>query len=196
MALSPENLRSSFRRAGIYPYNTEAVPSYPLIPSEVYRNAQEQNPKEQEIQECGATAELETHVDDHELIAIQEVQAHTQSAGVTEDTPESDEEHYMKTFFDTRKIQPTKEKTLKKPRRNLNTLISGQAITDETVYEKIVDYKQQSKGKSKQKRQLEDSQKPTKKNGKKQKKEKENNSVGAKKSCIKSWLFLRVCIRQ
>jgi hypothetical protein len=77
-------------------------------------------------------------VDDHELIAIQEVQAHTQSAGVTEDIPESDEEHYMETFFDTRKIQPTKEKTLKKPRRNLN------------VYEKIVDYKQQSKGKSKQ----------------------------------------------
>jgi hypothetical protein len=88
LALSPENLRSSFRRAGIYLYNTEAVPSYLLKPSEVYRNAQEQNPKEQEIQECGATAELETHVDDHELIAIQEVQAHTQS--VTEDIPESD----------------------------------------------------------------------------------------------------------
>ena len=115
LALSPENLRSSFRRAGIYPYNTEAVPSYPLIPSEVYRNAQEQNPKEQEIQECGATADLETHVDDHELIAIQEVQTHTQSAGVTEDIPESDEEHYMETFFDTRKLQPTKEKTQKKP---------------------------------------------------------------------------------
>jgi hypothetical protein len=111
LALSPENLRSSFRRAGIYPYNPEAVPSYLLKPSEVYRNAQDQNPKEQEIQECGATAELETHVDDHELIAIQEVQAHTQSAGVTEDIPESDEEHYMETFFDTRKIQPTKEKT-------------------------------------------------------------------------------------
>ena len=186
LALSPENLRSSFRRAGIYPYNPEAVPSYLLKPSKVYRNAQDQNPKEQEIQECGATAELETHVDDHELIAIQEMQAHTQSAGVTEDTPESDEEHYMKTFFDTRKIQPTKEKTLKKPRRNLNALISGQAITEETVYEKIVDYKQQSKGKSKQKRQLEDSQKSTKKNGKKQKKEKENNSVGAKKSTSKA----------
>jgi hypothetical protein len=37
LALSPENLRSSFRRAGIYPYNTEAVPSYPLKPSDVYR---------------------------------------------------------------------------------------------------------------------------------------------------------------
>ena len=49
-----------------------------------------------------------------------------------------------------------------------------------------MDYKQQSKGKSKQKRQLEDSQKPTKKNGKKQKKEKENNSVGAKKSTSKA----------
>jgi hypothetical protein len=53
LALSPENLRSSFRRAGIYPYNPEAVPSYLLKPSEVYRNAQDQNPKEQEIQECG-----------------------------------------------------------------------------------------------------------------------------------------------
>jgi hypothetical protein len=49
-----------------------------------------------------------------------------------------------------------------------------------------VDYKQQSKGKSKQKTQLEDSQKPTKNNGKKQKKEKENNSVGAKKSTSKA----------
>jgi hypothetical protein len=133
-------------------------------------NAQEQNPKEQEIQECGATAELETHVDNHELIAMQEVQTHTQSAGVTEDISESDEEHYMETFFDTRKIQPTKEKTQKKPRRNLNTLISGQAITEETVYEKIVDYKQQSKGKSKQKTQLEDSQKPTKNNDKRKRK--------------------------
>lgn len=171
LALSPENLRSSFRRAGIYPYNPEAVPSYLLIPSEVYRNVQELNPKEQEIQECRATAELETLVDE----AIQEVQAHTKSAGVTEDTsiPESDEEHFMETFFDTRKIKPTKEKSQKKPRRNLNALISGQAITEETVYEKIVDYKQQSKGKFKQKRQLEDSQKPTKKNDKKQKKEKE-----------------------
>jgi hypothetical protein len=37
-----------------------------------------------------------------------------------------------------------------------------------------------------QKRQLEDSQKSTKKNGKKQKKEKENNSVGAKKSTSKA----------
>lgn len=48
----------------------------------------------------------------------------------------------------------------------------SQSITEETVYEKIVDYKQQSKGKSKQKRQLEDSQKPTKKNGKKTKERK------------------------
>jgi hypothetical protein len=39
----PENLKSSFRRAGIYPYNPEAVPSYLLKPSEVYRNAQDQN---------------------------------------------------------------------------------------------------------------------------------------------------------
>jgi hypothetical protein len=92
----------------------------------------------------------------------------------------------METFFDTRKIKPTKEKTQKKQRRNLNALISGHAITEETVYEKIVDYKQQSKGKSKQKTQLEDSQKPTKKKGKKQKKEKENNSVGAKKSTSKA----------
>lgn len=71
-------------------------------------------PQNRKIQECGATAELETHVDDHELIANQEVQAHTQSAGVTEDISESDEEHYMVTFFDTRKIQPTKEKIQKK----------------------------------------------------------------------------------
>ena len=76
----------------------------------------------------------------------------------------------METFFDTRKIKPTKEKTQKKQRRNLNALISGHAITEETVYEKIVDYKQQSKGKSKQKTQLEDSQKPTKNNDKRKRK--------------------------
>lgn len=138
LALSPENLRSSFRRAGIYPFDPTAVPLYLLKPSEIFK------------QPCQENVDILSTQSQHEP---------ENNINEPEDTQSS------QLFFEKRKLKPNST-TNKKPRRNLNSLICGQALTEDNVYKKIIDYKEttkeskmskkatQNKGKGKQKSKL------------------------------------------
>ncbi|XP_052261011.1 uncharacterized protein LOC127865157 [Dreissena polymorpha] len=52
-SVSAENLTSSFRRAGIYPFNEDAVPSQCLIPAEVFQHTETETSDSQKTVEGG-----------------------------------------------------------------------------------------------------------------------------------------------
>ncbi|KAJ8321017.1 hypothetical protein KUTeg_002604 [Tegillarca granosa] len=137
-ALCPENIRSAFRKSGIYPLSADVVDSSCTMPSLVYKGQVEIERDNQENND-NSKEKSEQKVTDG---------ASKETGYLLDKTTE---------FFNKRggELQ-------KKARRSISSIIGGKAITEQDTFEKVKEYTETSKNKSKnqQTEKLDDSQQP------------------------------------
>ena len=107
-ALCPENLRSSFRKAGIYPFNPDVVDPVNFKPSEALQHDIEDRPSSNTTEVAQSTSE------------------------VAQSTPTCTE------FFKAKEASVSSKKQPTKKRRYLSAVISGKVITEDDTLDAIV----------------------------------------------------------
>ena len=113
-ALCPENLMSAFKKTGIYPLDKEAIAKEYIIPSEVFRTAEDVAPQ------------ADTADKDKEANAEKEA---AEEASMFQ----AREQH----------LKQVKSETVKKPRKFVSKIVAGKEITDETVYGALLSHEKE-----------------------------------------------------
>ena len=114
-ALSPTNLRSAFKKSGIFPLNPSEISMDVIAPSLVYKG--------QEI--------------------IQNTDKQNTSEQDTTDKEPNSSSNNCQDFFSKRGGEVLKAATVaKQPRRNISSVVGGKAVTEDDTYEKIQLFKE------------------------------------------------------
>ena len=113
-ALCPENLMSAFKKTGIYPLDKEAIAKEYIIPSEVFRTAEDVAPQ------------VDTADKDKEANAEKEVAEEPSMF-------QAREQH----------LKQVKSEIVKKPRKSVSKIVAGKEITDETVYGALLSHEKE-----------------------------------------------------
>lgn len=131
-ALSPSNLRSSFKKTGIFPIDSNVINPNCTVPSLIYTGkALLEN----------STTSTDKHVEGGNNLL------HSNNVLVQEHS-----ENIAANFFQKRGGDVLKYVAVaKKPRKNISTIIAGKAITEPDVYEKVQAYQKSSEDKKKSK---------------------------------------------
>ncbi|KAK3096618.1 hypothetical protein FSP39_001737 [Pinctada imbricata] len=113
MALSPENLRNAFRRAGIFPLDQTVIKEEYLLPSEAFEEKEEENKENEDVQ--------------------------TQNDEITPEHDEQDEPISAAKFLTSKveAVRKVKSEGKKKERKTMSKITSGHCITEETVVDKM-----------------------------------------------------------
>ena len=153
LALSPENLRASFRRAGIYPFNENAVPESKLTPADLYRNQSSQ----EHLDNIELPINIPTTDNNNNSVEDSESQnsepllqpLYTAEPISTKPPQECDN---VEPFFDSRTLNLNETKDVKKKseKQKFCSLIGGHAITENDIHEHIIDYKNKAVEKTEQ----------------------------------------------
>ena len=138
-ALQPENLQSSFRRTGIYPFNPNIIDRSVFLPPTVFENVKEANDenvkeandenvkeaKENETEEAGKNMQLKFEK--------------SEGIKILNEAPETGNETALK-FFERREDGILVRKETKK-RNHIGQIVSGKPITETEVTKKIIEHK-------------------------------------------------------
>ena len=129
-ALSPDNLQSSFRRSGIYPFNPNAVHPSNFKPAEVLEQEESCDPAPQaEVSQVVAPVEVSSDV------AIADRPEDASDVEPVQGIPVSMKEPLA--FFADKQKKLTEKKRQTKKRKYLSTIVSGKAVTEEKTVSAI-----------------------------------------------------------
>ena len=119
LALSPENLRSAFKRAGIFPLDQTVIQEEYLQPSAVFEEKQDEN-GETEAERCDASEEN------------------------NESEKEISAEKFLSAKVDA--VKKVKSEVKQKERRTMSKVTSGHCITEERVINKMRQHEETQNG--------------------------------------------------
>lgn len=128
-ALSPDNLQNSFKKAGIYPFNPKVVEASCFLPSTVLEQEKSVTPE--------ATSDDISPAD----------QEPCQTYAAADPVPLSD--NLNKNYFEIKEQEIKKKKTETNKRQYLSYIVSGKAITEDNVVERITEHQENVSKKSK-----------------------------------------------
>ena len=133
-ALSQENLQSSFKRSGIYPFNPNAVDPSHFKPAEVL---------EQDQSSCSPETVPNVVVDD----TVATAPVAPADADVVSEVVQN--EHTPQQFFAVKQKVLTEKKPQTKKRKYLSTIISGKPVTEDHMVSAIKAHEANKKPRSK-----------------------------------------------
>ncbi|KAJ8305819.1 hypothetical protein KUTeg_016364 [Tegillarca granosa] len=147
-ALSPSNVRSAFKKSGIFPYNPNAVEIESTLPSLVFEGQKQTKSVENDSKdrsEKNDTLEIQ-----EEVSTSKETSEQGELEITSKETSEQKLTETTTDFFNKRGGEVLKSFIVaKKARRNISFIIGGKAITEEDTFEKVKEYKEQSTKKTK-----------------------------------------------
>ncbi|KAJ8312138.1 hypothetical protein KUTeg_009511 [Tegillarca granosa] len=146
LALSPENLRAAFRKAGIYPFNRSAVPESKLKPSTVFKKQTQEiiQSTDLSLSSIQTTTNLVEPTDNDNTPKTSTNSSMSNQCLVSDPSNcqnEIDNSVTVTEFFDGKNIQAETKKKKRKPIKSISGIVGGHAITEDNVTDQIKKFK-------------------------------------------------------